>query len=210
MLGHRRASTCRRRPTTRSRFRYAFEDAEDTGASTLDRAIGSASQRQESHNRYHLGLGSWTRTLSPDRGQHAARELQRLRQRRSSRWRPDRQLTFPSLQDGASFRVPQATTQRRFQVTDALVARARAPRAASSGAEVSRTEGAFVLGVFREGRVELVQDFPDFDLNRDGRVDDNDLLFAVTLRSGKPDQDLLLDDCSQHVLRRSSSRTTGG
>ena len=42
------------------------------------------------------------------------------------------------------------------------------------------------------GRIEIVQDFPEFDLNGDGRVDDNDLLFAVTLRSGKPDQDLVL------------------
>jgi len=57
-----------------------------------------------------------------------------------------------------------------------------------------------VLGVFREGRVELVQDFPAFDLNRDGRVDDNDLLFAVTLRSGKPDQDLILDDIASTYL----------
>ena len=39
-----------------------------------------------------------------------------------------------------------------------------------------------------------------FDLNRDGRVDDEDLLFAVTLRSGKPDQDLVLDDCDNTYL----------
>jgi hypothetical protein len=68
------------------------------------------------------------------------------------------------------------------------------------GAEVSRTTGAFDLGVFRDGRVELVQDFAQFDLNRDGRVDDDDLLFAVTLRSGKPDQNLLFDDCSSTYL----------
>ena len=35
---------------------------------------------------------------------------------------------------------------------------------------------------------------PQFDPNGDGQVNDNDLLFAVTLRSGKPDQDLLLSD----------------
>ena len=68
------------------------------------------------------------------------------------------------------------------------------------GGEVSRTKGRFDLGVFRDGRVEMVQDFPQFDLNRDGRVDDDDLLFAVTLRSGKPDQDLVLDDCSSTYL----------
>jgi hypothetical protein len=54
--------------------------------------------------------------------------------------------------------------------------------------------------VFRDGRVELVQDFAQFDLNRDGRVDDDDLLFAVTLRSGLPDQNLLLDDCSSSYI----------
>ena len=31
-------------------------------------------------------------------------------------------------------------------------------------------------------------------------MDDDDLLFAVTLRSGKPDQDLVLDDCSSTYL----------
>ena len=122
---------------------------------------------------------------------------------------PGRQLTFPSIQDGASFRVPQGTTQTRFQFSDSLSLGARAPTRCSVGAEFSRTNGNFDLGVFRDGRVELVQDFAQFDLNRDGRVDDNDLLFAVTLRSGKPDQDLLLDDCSSTLHLRASSRTTG-
>ena len=35
--------------------------------------------------------------------------------------------------------------------------------------------------------LEFVEDFPSFDHNGDGRIDDNDLLFAVTLRSGKPE-----------------------
>ena len=93
--------------------------------------------------------------------------------------------------------MPQGTAQRRLQLTDALsVVRGR--HALKFGTELSRTEGDFFLGVFREGRVELVQDFPEFDLDRNGRVDDNDLLFAVTLRSGKPDQDL----CSRTARAR--------
>ena len=178
--------------------RYAFEDTEDTGASTLDRAIGSASQRQTSHNRYHMILGSWTRTQSPSL-------LNVLRASYSDYDNtidpvtPGRQLTFPSLQDGASFRVPQGTAQRRFQVSDALTL-VRGAHVMRLGAEVSRTNGDFLLGVFREGRVEVVQDFPQLDLNRDGRVDDNDLLFSVTLRSGKPDRDLFLNDNSSSYL----------
>jgi hypothetical protein len=179
-------------------FRYAFEDADDTGASTLDRAIGSASQRQQSKNRYHMGLASWTRTLSPS-AVNVLRVSYSDYDNAIAPVTPGRQLTFPSLQDGASFRVPQATKQRRWQASD-TASLVRGSHALRVGAEASRTEGDFFLGVFREGRVELVQDFPAFDLNRDGRVDDNDLLFAVTLRSGKPDQDLNLGDCSSTYL----------
>ena len=51
------------------------------------------------------------------------------------------------------------------------------------GGEAQRIDADFDLGVFQQGRIEFVQDFPFFDHNGDGRVDDNDLLFAVTLRS---------------------------
>ena len=39
---------------------------------------------------------------------------------------------------------------------------------------------------------------PSFDHNGDGRVDDGDLLFSVTLRSGKPDQALVIDDANNN------------
>jgi hypothetical protein len=175
-------------------LRYAFEDAADTGASTLDRAIGSASQRQDSSNRYHLALATWTKTLSST-AVNALRVSYSDYANQIDPVQPGRQLTFPSIQDGASFRVPQGTAQERWQVSDTF-SLVRGRHALRFGAEVSRTKSNFVLGVFREGRVEMVQDFPAFDLNRDGRVDDNDLLFSVTLRSGRPDQDLVLDNCS--------------
>ena len=46
-------------------------------------------------------------------------ELQRLPER-DRPVTPGRQLTFPSIQDGAGFRVPQGTTQTRWQVADSL------------------------------------------------------------------------------------------
>lgn len=49
--------------SNRVSLRYSIEDAHDTGASTLDRSIGSASQRQVSANRYHSVLGTWTRVV---------------------------------------------------------------------------------------------------------------------------------------------------
>ena len=62
------------------------------------------------------------------------------------------------------------------------------------GGEVQRVESDLDLKVFQQGRIELIEDFPDFDRNGDGRVDDNDLLFAVTLRSGFPERSLILPD----------------
>ena len=179
-------------------FRYTFEDAQDTGASTLDRAIGSASQRQTSDNTYNMGLLTWNRSVSPS-AVNTLRASYSHYDNAIEPVTPGRQLTYPSLQDGASFRVPQSTSQKRLQLSDSL-SFVRGGHSLKVGAEVSRTNGRFGLGVFREGRVELVQDFPEFDLNRDGQVNDDDLLFAVTLRSGKPDQDLVLDDCSSTYL----------
>jgi hypothetical protein len=179
-------------------LRYVAEDQTDTSASTLDRSIGSPSQRQESTNRHHQGLATWTRTI----GQASVNTLRAS----YSHYRndiepvaPGRQLTFPSMQDGASFRVPQGTTQKRWQVSDSF-SWVKGAHTLRFGGEAAHTFGSFDLGVFRDGRVEMVQDFPQFDLNRDGVVNDDDLLFAVTLRSGKPDQDLVLDDCSSTYL----------
>ena len=54
--------------------------------------------------------------------------------------------------------------------------------------------------MFQQGRIELIEDFPSFDRNLDGRVDDNDLLFAVTLRSGFPERSLLLPDANNTYI----------
>jgi hypothetical protein len=106
---------------------------------------------------------------------------------------PGPQLTFPSIQDGASFRVPQQTKQRRFQFSDTYTL-IRGNHVFYLGGEVQRVQSDLDLKVFQQGRIELIEDFPDFDRNLDGRVDDNDLLFAVTLRSGFPERSLLLPD----------------
>ena len=58
----------------------------------------------------------------------------------------------------------------------------------------------FDLGVFRQGNIMAVEDFPDFDRNQDGVVNDDDLLFAVALRSSTPERSLYLpDDDNKHI-----------
>ena len=95
--------------------------------------------------------------------------------------------------------MPQGTTQKRWQIADTATL-VRGAHTIRFGGELQRVDAEFELGVFQQGRIELVEDFPTFDHNGDGRIDDNDLLFAVTLRSGKPDQALILPDADNtHV-----------
>ena len=69
------------------------------------------------------------------------------------------QLTFPSLQDGASFRMPQETKQTRFQIADTATL-VRGAHTFKFGGELQRIDAEFGLGVFREGRIELVAGLP--------------------------------------------------
>jgi hypothetical protein len=179
-------------------FRYSFQRDESVAASTLIRAIGSASQRQSSKNRTHLFLANYTHILSP-RDVNSFKFSYSNFLNRTVPVTAGPQLTFPSIQDGASFRVPQQTRQTRFQFSDEL-AMIRGPHAIYVGGELHLVGSDIRLDVFQQGRIELIEDFPDFDRNLDGRVDDNDLLFAVTLRSAFPDRPLLLPDTDNNYF----------
>ncbi|HEY3580245.1 MAG TPA: hypothetical protein VGK82_06855, partial [Pyrinomonadaceae bacterium] len=179
-------------------FRYSFQRENGITASTLARAIGSASQRQSSLNRTNSLLANYSHVFSP-------RDLNNFSFSFGAFLNdtlpvaPGPQLTFPSLQDGASFRVPQQTKQRRLQFSDTYTM-IRGNHTFYVGGEVQRVESDEDLKVFQQGRIEFIEDFPDFDRNHDGRVDDNDLLFAVTLRSGVPDRSLLLPNADNTYL----------
>jgi outer membrane receptor protein involved in Fe transport len=175
-------------------FRYSLQREDDINASSLIRAIGSASERQASVNNTHSLAANYTHIISPrvinsfNFGfSHFFNDILPVT--------PGPQLTFPSIQDGASFRVPQSTKQRRFQFSDTLTM-TRGDHTMHFGGEVQRVRSDLDLKVFQQGRIELIEDFPDFDRDGNGRVDDNDLLFAVTLRSNHPTVPLLIPDTS--------------
>ncbi len=179
-------------------FRYSIQREDDVAPSTLDRAIGSASQRQASINNTHSFLANYTRVLN-------ARNVNSFNFSLSTFFNdiepvtPGPQLTFPSIQDGASFRVPQSTKQRRLQFTD-TISMVRGNHTFNVGGEIQRVDADFDLRVFQAGRIELIEDFPDFDRNGDALVNDNDLLFAVTIRSGKPTESLLIPNADSTYL----------
>lgn len=187
-------------PTDNDRFglRYSGQREDNTSASTLIRSIGSASQRQASRNRAQSVLANYTRVFTPS----VLNSFNFSFSDFSNVTAPVTlapQLTFPSIQDGASFRVPQETVQKRFQFSDTLTA-IRGNHTLNFGGEFQHVRAGFNLDVFREGRVELIEDFPSFDRNGDGRTDDNDLLFAVTLRSAFPDRALVIPDANNNYF----------
>jgi outer membrane receptor protein involved in Fe transport len=177
-------------------FRYSLQREDDVAASTLIRSIGSASQRQAGRNNYHSFLTNWTRVFSPTAVNSltfsASNFLNSI-----VPVTPGPQLTFPSIQDGASFRVPQQTKQNRLQFSDNLTW-IRGSHTLRFGGEVQRVDAGFKLDVFQQGRIELVEDFANFDHNGDGQINDNDLLFAVTLRSAFPDRSLVIADADNN------------
>jgi outer membrane receptor protein involved in Fe transport len=179
-------------------FRYSFEDVDASDSSKLDRAIGSASYLQNLQNRFHSLMANWSSVISPkviNNFSFSVNNFDNITDPVSN----GIQFTFPSILDGSSFRVPQGTKQNRLQFADALTAIA-GNHTLKFGGEFQRVDSSISLGVFRQGRIEFVQDFADFDRNNDGQINDNDLLFAVTLRSGLPNQDLNLPDVDNNYF----------
>ena len=118
------------------------------------------------------------------------------------------QLDLPSLQDGASFRVPQQTKQNRLEFSD-VVDWSRGKHNFKFGAEVQHVAASFNLGVFQQGRIEAVENFPDFDRNGDGKVTWDDLLFAVTLQQRLSRRRPWCCPAATTTTWRSSPRTIG-
>ena len=179
-------------------MRYSIEQLNGTGASSLDRALGSASQRQNLENKFQAFMTSWTRVITPNLlNRFSLAENNFYNDTTPVAVSP--QLDLPSLQDGASFRVPQSTEQNRIQVND-VVDWSRGKHNFKFGGEVQHVASSFNLGVFQQGRIAAVENFPDFDRNGDGQVSWDDLLFAVTLQSHYPDRPLILPGCNNNYL----------
>jgi hypothetical protein len=182
------------RPTGADSFnlRYSIQREDDVSAASLQRAIGSATMRQATNNHFDSVLSNYTRIVAPTAVNSFSFSYSRYVDT-IDQVTPGPQLTFPSIQDGASFRVPQQTRQRRLQFMDTF-SLTRGAHAIKFGGEIHRIDAAYNLGVFRDGRIELVEDFASADRNNDGRIDDNDLLFGATLRKTATDRPLLLPD----------------
>ncbi|MEP6900657.1 MAG: TonB-dependent receptor, partial [Actinomycetota bacterium] len=179
-------------------FRYSFENVDARDSSKLDRSIGSASYLQNLKNRFHSFLANWTNLLSSRMVNNFSFSINNFNNT-TDPVSTGIQYTFPSILDGSSFRVPQGTKQNRLQFSDALT-RVAGNHTLKFGGEFQRVDSSLFLGVFRQGRIEFVEDFATFDHNGDGVINDNDLLFAVTLRSAFPNRNLNLGNVDNNYF----------
>ena len=148
-------------------FRYSFEDVDARDSSKLDRAIGSASYLQNLQNRFHSFMANWSSVLSPNMVNNFSFSVNNFKNATDPVGNGI-QYTFPSILDGSSFRVPQGTTQNRLQFSDTFSMIA-GNHSLKFGGEFQRVDSSLFLGVFRQGRIEFVQDFANADRNNDGK-----------------------------------------
>jgi hypothetical protein len=171
-------------------FRESLELEDDLSQSELDRSLGTANYRQNATNHLQGLMADWVHIFKPNLiNRLSFGDNNFLNNTVPISSAP--QVSYPDLDDGATYRDPQNTKQFRLQFDDTLSWN-KSAHAFSIGWELQRLNDDENLGVFQQGNIQAVEDFPDFDRNGDGKVDDNDLLFAVALRSSTPTKALLL------------------
>ena len=177
---------------------YGIERLNATGAASFlsGQPIGSAAERQGLTNDFQTFQASWTRVISSTLLNRASYSFNNFINA-TTPVTTGPELDFPSIADGSSYRVPQQTRQKRSQWND-NIDWTRGKHNLRFGSEFQRIGADFDLGVFRSGVVEFVQDFANQDRNGDGVINDSDLLFAVAIRSGTPDRDLIIPNADNN------------
>jgi Carboxypeptidase regulatory-like domain len=179
---------------------YSIERQSATGVASFlsGQPIGSASQRQDARNNFQTFQTSWTRVLSPTLLNRASFSFNNFINI-TAPIAPGPELDFPSIADGASYRVPQQTRQKRLQWDDGIDW-THGKHNFHFGGQFQRIGADFNLGVFQHGAIEFIQDFANQDRNGDGVINDNDLLFAVAIRSGIPTTPLVIPNADNNHL----------
>ena len=166
--------------SNRVTVRYAGERSTDTSPSSVDRAIGSATQRQDALNRYHALLGTWTSV----RPRGLVNAFNASVSTFLNRTTPVAALP-QYLPEHSGWRVvPHAAGDAPDP--PAVLRHADAcggQHLLQAGGEFQRIAGEFDLGVFRQGRVEADRGFPAFD--RSGTVASATTICCLRSRSGR-------------------------
>ncbi len=188
--------------------RYSFNRSLDIDNGSLRKPQGTAANRQSSLNRFNSLLINWTRTISPRvinslifHGDWFLNSIPAFSPddpvTSPTGFAKGNEIRFPSLQDGANFRIPQSTKFNRYQIRDTL-SWVVGKHTLRFGAEWQHLNTFALFDLFGSGSIFLTEDFAGdicrkggvsltlCDRNQDGVVNDLDIPIALALRSAAP------------------------
>jgi hypothetical protein len=176
--------------------RYSFNRSRDIDNGSLRRPLGAAANRQSSFNRFNSPLVNWTRVISARAVNslifHGDWFLNSI-----PAFSPDNPATnpaglaagneirFPSLQDGANFRIPQSTKFNRIQLRDSA-SWTVGKHTLGLGGEWQHLNTYALFDLYGSGSIFTTEDFATQDHNGDGVINDLDIPIAVALKSAAP------------------------
>jgi hypothetical protein len=187
-------------PTNTLTARYSFNRSTDTNQASAASVtpLSTATERQNSLNRFNSLVGGWTKTFSSRTVNNVTFHFDTFLNfipefpdssptTYPSGLAPTNELIFPDIADGVNFNVPQATHLNRYQVGDTF-SWALGKHTLHIGGEYQNATAFGEINVFGSGSVILTSDFGFTDLNGDGVVNDLDIPVAVSIKSAAPVQ----------------------
>jgi hypothetical protein len=183
-------------------LRYSFERSLDVDNGFLIRPLGGAANRQQSLNRYNSFLASWSKNFSSTQINTVSYQKNYFLNHipafspndpvtNPGGLAPGNELRFPSVQDGANYRIPQRTRLARDQVRDTFYW-SLGKHSLSFGAEFQYYGSDILFDIFGSGSIFLAGDFPTQNLftgtpcSAATPCDDTSIPIALALKSGAP------------------------
>ena len=177
--------------------RYAFNRAEDVANGSLGGPpLGSAANRQSSLNRYNSVVTDWTHLFSPRMANslsfHVNTFINSLPAFSDNEPLTNpaglavgNEIRFPTLQDGANFRIPQGVKMNRYQLRDSITW-TTGGHSLRFGGEWQNLGNDAIFDLFGSGSIIVTENFANQDRNGDGAINDLDIPIGAVLRGAPP------------------------
>jgi hypothetical protein len=193
--------------------RYSFNRSTDTAAASAAAPTPSlsATERQNSLNRFNTMVAGWTRTISSTQVNSLIFSfntfLNSIPEFPNSSpttdpagLTPTNELIFPDIADGVNFNVPQSTHLNQYELQDTFTW-SLGKHTLHLGGEYEYSKAFGEINVFGSGSVMLTSDFGFANLNgQPGPPNDLDIPIAVSIQSAAPIQPVPIPKISNSYI----------